>query len=102
MDVHFTGFLFDFFGLILADAKAAFFRRTPRDRRERGLPLRLIQVVFSDAAYGFLWRKNGYAFFWLRNISFIMGKNTQKAIQHWRNAAIRPPMASPRVLYSQG
>lgn len=71
MDVHFTGFLFDFFGLILADAKAAFFRRTPRDRRERGLPLRLIQVVFSDAAYGFLWRKNGYAFFCLRKISFI-------------------------------
>ena len=61
MDVHFTGFLFDFFGLILADTKAAFFRRTPRDRRERGLPLRLIQVVFSDAAYGFLWRKNGFA-----------------------------------------
>ena len=60
MDVHFTGFLFDFFGLILADAKAAFFRRIPRDRRERGLLLRLIQVVFSDAAYGFLWRKNGY------------------------------------------
>ena len=96
MDVHFTGFLFAFFGLILADAKA------PRDRRERGLPLRLIQVVFSDAAYGFLWRKNGYAFFWLGKISFIMGKNTQKAMQHWRNAAIRPPMASPRVLYSQG
>ena len=35
MDVHFTGFLFDFFGLILADAKAALFRRTPRDRRKR-------------------------------------------------------------------
>lgn len=49
--------------------------------------MRLIQVVFSDAAYGFLWRKNGYAFFWLGKISFIMGKNTQKAMQHWRNAA---------------
>ena len=102
MDVHFTGFLFDFFGLILADAKAALFPGGPLGSVGRRLPLRLIQVVFSDAAYGFLWRKNGYAFFWLGKISFIMGKNTQKAMQHWRNAAIRPPMASPRVLYSQG
>ncbi len=93
MDVRFTGFLFEFLGN---------FSRN-RSKGSHRIGVWKVTPPVRGCLCG-LWERfcAGQPSFWLGKISFMMGKNTQKAMQHWRKAAMSPPMASPSVLYSQG
>ena len=62
---------------------ALYVQQALNDDKSKGSPL---PVDHWDTAGQkgclYIWRRKHYAVFWLGKISFIMGKKTQKAMQH--------------------